>query len=68
MKCIGLWATYLVCSVITDKETEKCKYYALTWSVSILFMLKKLILLLVNYFVCILYLLQRKKNTISVNG
>lgn len=41
MKCIGLWATYLVCSVITDKETGKCKYYALTWSVSILFMLKK---------------------------
>lgn len=57
MKCIGLWAIIHIWFVITDKETGKCKYYARTWSVSILFVLKKIILLLVCYFICILYLL-----------
>lgn len=41
MKCIGLWAIIHIWFVITDKETGKCKYYARTWSVSILFVLKK---------------------------
>lgn len=61
MKCIGLWAIIHIWFVITDKETGKCKYYARTWSVSILFVLKKNIATSLLLYMHFIFIVKKKK-------